>query len=770
MYDPASRDLIDKLEQFTSVRERDLSRCAAYVRLLNRDLPMFDSIWLDALVQRRLLTPFQADSLSERREEFLRVGEYLLVDQLQQNQVHFRYLAQHAQTKKRFLIDEYRQPVPCPSETASRLSHQRSQILRNRQTGENLLPLDYISKENSLFVVHPYFRGLTAGELLVRRGRFPEALLKVISRQLLRQLGEMERAGIVHGDLRIGNLVFSRGGSIRLLNTGVIPALIPHWTLNVTLPFECYDGFAPEMIRDGTWTHQTDLYSAGCLLWQMACGRSPVYSADSLLKIRKHVSHSIPDVREFAPDIDLETARLINQLTRREPGERPDSASGILIGKKQEYFSGKLIRNYVKEFEQPISSPSRYSPRTTILAVLCLLAALAGWGARKQLHPENMNQLLLSITGSQVEPSHVQEKHIDRGKSAGEKSGWEQAIPLPSPDEQGVLELVAGRVYRSHDLTSVGPLQIVTKDSQTTENAIVLIANQPWRISATHLSMKNITVELRSANRSATEKTPAPPALLVCQSLTFEADQCQFNANREAGDLQQLRSIAWKPLSSSEVNAGRLTVSNCRFYSPGTAIMLGGTSRRVHIENCLKSGSGDFLELSPSQNRKSPEIQCEQLTLRQSDSFVRLHLDNSAADKPVNRSIELTIDATNCVFDLSPSSIGLITFSSTESPAGQIRKIDLLGQILLLSPQSNLAGWWNPETNQASTIEIPGTVEGVLAYEMEFAGRDLSKLSDSVLSNYQGPRWNSVSPGIDLSQMKTHSPAEKKTVSRPDTD
>jgi len=754
MYDPASREMIRKLEQFTAVRERDLSGCGAYVRLLNRDLPMFDSIWLDALVQRRLLSPFQADSLSEGREESLKVGDYLLIDQMQQDQVHVRYLAQHAQTKKRFLIDEYRQPAPCSTETLAALSEMRLQLQRNRHMSEITLPVDYIAKENSLFVVHPHFRGLTAGELLIRRGRFPEPLLKVITRQLLQQLSHLEQSGVVHGDLRISNLILSRRGAVKLLNAAVVPTLSPHWTLNVTLPFESYDGFAPEMIRDGSWTHQADLYSVGCLLWQMACGRSPVYSADSLLKIRNHVSRSIPNVREFAPDVDPETAQIIYQLTRSNLNERPNSATGMITEKKQEYFSGNIIKNYVKEFEQPVSKPSRFSPRTTILAAVCLLVMLTAWGMGDRIPHLKMSQLLLSITGKQIEPTQWQGIPVPK-----EESEWEQAIPLPSPDKQGVLELIAGRVYQSQNLATVGPLQIITRSSEPAQNAIVLIADQPWRVSATYLSMKNITVEYRSSTEAG---NPFPPALLVCQSLTFEANQCQFKA--EANNNQTTRAIAWKPLSSSEANAGRLTVSNCRFYSPGTSIMLGGSSRRIHIENCLKVGAGDFLELSESlSDRSFPEIQCEQLTLRQADSFVSLHLD-----KPNSVPVELTIDATNCVFDLATSSTGLITLNSTEAPANQIRKIDLLGQILLLHPKSNLAGWWNTETKQATAIKFPGTVEGVLAYEMQFAGRDLSELKSAELINYQGPRWNSVSPGIDLSELKMKMKAtpEKKTAAK----
>ena len=678
MFEPPSKDLIRKLEQFTATRERDLAGCRASVRLLSRDLPTFDTIWLDALVQRRTLTPFQADRIARGDEESLKVGEYFLIDKIHQEQVHVRYLAQHVQTKKRFWVDEYLQPTTITTETVSQLSQLRSQLEQQRQqSSEVLIPTDYVAKDNSLFVVQEHLRGLTARELLIRRGRFPESLVKVITGQLLQQLSNLESAGIVHGEIRISNLTLSRRGTVTILNAGIVPLLSPHWTLHVPLSHESYDGFAPEMIRQGNWTHQADLYSAGCLLWQLACGRSPVYSADSLLKLRTHVSRSIPDVRELAPDIDPQTAQIIYQLTRSDPNLRPNSALALLSGKKQNSFSGGLIRNYVKDFERPITKPTRISPRIAMVTAACLLLTLTTWGIGNHFPDVGMNQLLLSIVGNQNQSANAKEQP-SISEQAPVNARWNQAIPLPVIDAQGVLKLVAGKTYRSNNLTVVGSLQIITEAASENEkkrkpqaatkeresinknelqNAIVLIRDQSWQINSTHLSINNVTIKHLPNETDST--TPSvnnlPPALLLCRSVSFKANQCQFKADSTNAD--QTRAIAWKSLSPINEILGQLSVSNCQFYSPGTAIMLAGPSKQLHILNCLKIGAGDFLEFSHQLCKGHyPEVYCEQLTLRHAHSFLSVQLDDTVKQQ---QAIELSINATNNVFELTSNSPGL---------------------------------------------------------------------------------------------------------------
>ena len=82
MIEPPSQSLATALEELRLCSQADLRACRPRVKRLAHDLPAFDSVWIDALVQAHKLTSFQADMLQFRDPRRLRVGPYVLEDQL----------------------------------------------------------------------------------------------------------------------------------------------------------------------------------------------------------------------------------------------------------------------------------------------------------------------------------------------------------------------------------------------------------------------------------------------------------------------------------------------------------------------------------------------------------------------------------------------------------------------------------------------------------------------------------------------------------------
>ena len=82
MHEPPPPQLIALLGQLGLATPGQIRKAEKYVRRLARDLPQFESVWIDALAQARLLSPFQAARLNAGRGELLRVGPYLLCQPL----------------------------------------------------------------------------------------------------------------------------------------------------------------------------------------------------------------------------------------------------------------------------------------------------------------------------------------------------------------------------------------------------------------------------------------------------------------------------------------------------------------------------------------------------------------------------------------------------------------------------------------------------------------------------------------------------------------
>jgi len=760
MYDPPSRDLIARLEQHTSCRERDVLRCRAAVHRLATDLPAFDSIWLDALVQRRKLSPYQADCLATGREAKLRAGNYFVIAPIAGDRITRRFLGQSSNGKQFVLLDQYE----AIDRTSSELQAELSDLQRRLGSLSRLAsagPLEIFEDRGSVTVVHEYQHGVTVEELLVRRGRFPEPLVRTLAHQLLQQLRNWHQTGIVHGDLRPRNLILNRRGHLRVLNTGVLPAIQPVWTLQTPLPFDAYDHLAPEMIRTGAWTIETDLYAAGCVLWQIACGRPPHYSADPFFKINAHIEQTIPHVHEFAPDIDRETADLIDALTRPDPAERMRVLNAADSRRPGERVTGpQQVARYVRRFEQPRSAIPRtraelaadYGVLTTIASLLCMIF----WAAGASL------PTTWQMAESLIQPTTVDPMNETGPQSTTANTGVRgELAELPQPDQRGIIRLTPGTKYRAREIGAVGPLTVVVvddakrDDSSTPPPPEIIIGDEPWRIAATEFSLSQVTLKYESP---APGSRP-PGALLVCQSSNLRVNSCSFrdeppSAQGDAANIPLTRAIAWKPISEDEANSGRIELANCQFLQNGAGLLVAGTAREISLINCLKVRSGNGVEILCRASRSLPTIRCEQVTLREADNLVYLDCTGHEQAGP----IQLDIEATNCVFKFREEGSSLVAIASTASPARNIRAINLLGQMLLVSNPGPTVSWWNPTRKVATPLQTEGVIEGILPYSVEFAGPLSSQFRDSELKSYEGPRWNSMMPGIQTAT--TFAPAE----------
>ena len=77
MHDEPPPNLVDLLARLRLAKPEQLRAVRPFARALARGLPLFESVWVDALVQSRLLTPYQGSEINAGRGEQLLVGPYV---------------------------------------------------------------------------------------------------------------------------------------------------------------------------------------------------------------------------------------------------------------------------------------------------------------------------------------------------------------------------------------------------------------------------------------------------------------------------------------------------------------------------------------------------------------------------------------------------------------------------------------------------------------------------------------------------------------------
>jgi len=388
--EPPSRRLQQILLGLKLCSPRDLRRCASRVKVLSADLPAFDSVWLDALVQRRLLTSWQAQAIEADQPELLRIGPCIIEDRIGQSHRSATYLARLPDQQGQCVIKRVIVPselrksindrlnqltekslgltqsgvivphsvsevpdVPIPELVSSEKLKESAATRASRQTGTVSTSkkrgtkagvgrarhkTKAVSRERSdklnteLAIVSRWIDGLSLSEILLRRGRLPAADVDAIARQLLDSLAALHEAGIVHGEILLSNIRLLPSGQAVLVDSGIRPAIHPGLKISAHVSPEQNDGIAPELIGTGAAaTPRSDLYALGFALWQALAGRPAFPTGDPLARLAAHQTERLSDIREFAPDTPDQLARTIEWLTDPVPTRRPRNARELLV-------------------------------------------------------------------------------------------------------------------------------------------------------------------------------------------------------------------------------------------------------------------------------------------------------------------------------------------------------------------------------------------------------------------------------------------------------
>lgn len=167
-------------------------------------------------------------------------------------------------------------------------------------------------------------------QLLADRGRVPWEGVIEYGIQICAALGHAHEHGIIHRDIKPANILLTEDRKIRVSDFGIArdqdaTALTAAGKTVGTLGY-----VAPEQIRaDRSVSHQTDLYSLGCTLFEMLAGQLPFNAQDPAEMMYKHTRERPPRVSSLAMDCPIWLDQFVNQLLEKEPNKRPRDAATV---------------------------------------------------------------------------------------------------------------------------------------------------------------------------------------------------------------------------------------------------------------------------------------------------------------------------------------------------------------------------------------------------------------------------------------------------------
>ena len=752
-------DLVRRLTQLKLCRPADFRRARAAVRRLSRDLPAFDSVWIDALAQLRILTPFQARELESGQPDSLLIGPHVVVDELGEGPHGRTLLARNSGRRELIVLKRLDLPIEAIPDCRPRLTdlieRSRDWSHPNIVVPQELLVVD----GQPIVTISRWIPGLTLSELLIRRGRFPAEITLEIARQLASGLASFQSRALVHGDLRLSNIRLNSSGTVVAVDGGIRPAICPELTIHETLALDAYDGVAPELIGTGLGPNAgSEIYALGCLLWQLLTGRPPYSMADPLMKLAAHQSSRIADVRTLAPDTPASLAESIFAMTSPDVNERPRSFDDLLQRwGRPGLTSRSRLKQYRKNFDGGVphfiqigsAAPNnRWVMTAVALFVVSGMAfSFADRGMRNHLLTisqrladslrrsptvaDNPNPPVTSNTG-QTEVTTVRPTTSDG------------LLALPVPNSQGEILLSEPGPYDVVKIANTGRLTI---RGEPGVNPVIKIGKEPLRLAGTSVTLENLTVVCEDAGQSL-------PAMLLVKSQELSIRGCAFERKQSssASDGHNFAVAGWQPWSTDNDSPAKssIQIENSSFRVHGSAVWLAEVPRNVSISNCLKLNDGPCLAISPKATPRRCQLNLAFVTLRDTGSLLKL--SGRLAEQKDAPPIEIT--GHDSVFALTPACPGLIDVVTNRPRSDLSRSVQMTGQGLIVPPGARIMSVTGTNEKGIVTVktvdEADELFEGILVSDLQFTGPISGPPADSELASLTAPRKaTDANPGID---------------------
>ncbi len=202
----------------------------------------------------------------------------------------------------------------------------------------NVVPLFDAGEEHELpFLVFEYVEGTVLLQMIQRERRLSPSRAVTIAMELLATLGYAHGKGVMHRDIKPGNIMLTAGGSARVMDFGIAQHIADHApdTPDGLRGTPCY--LAPEYVDGGLYTPKCDLYSVGVVLYEMLTGQPPVSGRNLLEILHRIANEPIAAPSRLNPEVDEKLDDLVLKALAAQP-ERRYASAGEMEKALREYL------------------------------------------------------------------------------------------------------------------------------------------------------------------------------------------------------------------------------------------------------------------------------------------------------------------------------------------------------------------------------------------------------------------------------------------------
>ena len=176
--------------------------------------------------------------------------------------------------------------------------------------------------------------GRPLSDIIYEKGRLPWEEVVEVAVQMLTGLEAAHEAGLIHRDLKLGNIMMNEAGRAILMDFGLAKRDGESSLTEEGIILGTPDYMSPEQAHGHNLDRRTDLYSVGVVLFHMLSGRVPYTGKSSIKVLEKHVHEPVPALGEIVHDLPEGLSDVVARLMAKKPEERFQTAGQVIAALK----------------------------------------------------------------------------------------------------------------------------------------------------------------------------------------------------------------------------------------------------------------------------------------------------------------------------------------------------------------------------------------------------------------------------------------------------
>jgi serine/threonine protein kinase len=301
-------------------------RCASEPQPVN--VQRQDEILRTILIEQGAITEYQARQLSEGRKKF-KLGAYIITDFIAQGGMGQVFKAVHHVMGRECAV----KLVPIGKKTPEAVAGFQREIRLQAKLDCPYLVRAYDAGQDGEvhYLVTEYVPGMDLRRLIKAQGPLRQEQAARIIMQAALGLEYAHQKGMVHRDVKPGNILVTPDGIAKVSDVG-----LAGFTENLLDDPRAgkivgtADYLSPEQIRTPLQVGPvSDIYSLGCTLYYSVCGKVPFPGGGTPEKVRRHLEETPLHPRRFAVDLSEEFVEIIAEMMDKNPAHRMQSCAEV---------------------------------------------------------------------------------------------------------------------------------------------------------------------------------------------------------------------------------------------------------------------------------------------------------------------------------------------------------------------------------------------------------------------------------------------------------